>query len=160
MGKLKLNLADTFLLIITLVVMGCYFLFNQPIGQVHVARVGLDNHIPFRPVFIVPYLLFLPVFWLIIIYTYLKNQAFRPLAITILAVYLISYLVFVLHQTFDPRPVVIGHDVFSNLTRWTYSVDRPYGAWPSLHAASATIMALYFICLRSRWWRHFRPLLS
>jgi membrane-associated phospholipid phosphatase len=152
MGKFKFNRLNSLLLVANVFVISAYFLFNRPIGHVHIVRSSLDSHIPFWPVFIVPYLIFLPIFWLVIIYAYLKNKNFAALAAAILSVYLISYLIFTVFQTFVPRPMVVSHDVFSGVVRWTYRLDRPYGAWPSLHAASATLMALYFIFTRSKWW--------
>ncbi len=40
---------------------------------------SLDEHIPLIPVFAVPYLLFLPIFWMTVLWAFLCRPAFQGL---------------------------------------------------------------------------------
>jgi len=53
---------------------------------------------------------------------------------------LLSFLVYVVSQTTVPRPVILGQDLFSNLTQFMYGVDNPYNAFPSIHVMTAYII--------------------
>ncbi|HSW37461.1 MAG TPA: phosphatase PAP2 family protein [Candidatus Saccharimonadales bacterium] len=149
----KPNSQNLLLLLALVVVTLGYFVVNRPIGHLHVLNTSIDKHISFLPVFIIPYLLFLPIFWLVILYAFLTDKSFKSLALTILIVYLASYLIYALFQTYVPRPMAMGQDIFSKLVRLTYRIDKPYNGFPSGHASSAAIMASYFIFTnhRCRW---------
>jgi membrane-associated phospholipid phosphatase len=98
----------------------------------------------------IPYILFVPIFWLIFIYAYLtQNKQFKVLALTIIIVHLISYLFYVFYQTHIPRPSIHGTGFALDLVRFIYSHDAPYNGFPSLHSALAAIMAMYFV--NTRW---------
>jgi membrane-associated phospholipid phosphatase len=56
-----------------------------------------------------------------------------------------SYVVYVAAQTTVERPIVTGDDPFSQLLRVVYAADEPYNAFPSLHVAFSTIVAIYWL---------------
>jgi membrane-associated phospholipid phosphatase len=56
-----------------------------------------------------------------------------------------SYLVYVAAQTTVERPIVTGGDPLSQLLRVVYTADEPYNAFPSLHVAFSTIVAIYWL---------------
>jgi membrane-associated phospholipid phosphatase len=141
---------NIFLLITVLTALG-YLLLNKQTEHLHYLNIGIDGLIPFVPVFAVPYLLFLPVFWLVFLYSFLKRKRFSALAMTIIIVHLISYLFFVFYQTEVLRPQIAGTGLFDNLVRFVYSHDAPYNDFPSLHSALAAVLATYFIVIKSKW---------
>jgi membrane-associated phospholipid phosphatase len=114
-------------------------------------NTGLDSSIPFVPVFSIPYLLFLPVFWLLFLYAFIKDKKFIALAVTIIVVHLISYLFFAFYQTEVIRPQIVGAGLLNDLVRFVYGHDAPYNDFPSLHSALAAVMAAYFIITKSKW---------
>jgi membrane-associated phospholipid phosphatase len=142
---------NTFLLVLVAIVLLLYFVTDRPFGQTHIVKIGLDAHIPLVPAFSVPYLLFLPALVGTIIYAYVSKMNFKALALSIIIVYLFSYLVYLLYQTYVPRPAITGHDIFSNLVRWIYGHDQPYNGMPSTHASGAMILAVYYLMTYARW---------
>jgi membrane-associated phospholipid phosphatase len=127
-----------------------YPLLNRRTSHVHVLRTGLDRHIPFSPVFAVPYLLFLPAFWLLVIGAFIRRVAWRPFAYAVLATYIVSYIVFATYQTYVPRQHPVGSGLLDSLVRFVYRIDKPYNGFPSLHASNAAIFATYFVVMRIR----------
>jgi membrane-associated phospholipid phosphatase len=146
--------SNILLLLVTAAVLCGYLLLNRAIGHIHNLHTGLDSRIPFEPPFAVPYILFLPVFFIVALAAFLSNRRFKSLALTIIVVYGVSYLFFYFFQTMVIRPAVTGNDIFAGLVRHIYSSDRPYNDFPSTHSSSATIMAMYFFLTPTRWlWR-------
>ncbi len=138
------------LLVLVAIVLLLYFVIDRSFGQTHIVKIGLDAHIPLVPAFSVPYLLFLPALVGTILYAYVSNTRFKALALSIIIVYLLSYIVYLLYQTYVPRPAVNGHDVFSSLVQWIYGHDQPYNGMPSTHASGATILAVYYLSTSTR----------
>jgi membrane-associated phospholipid phosphatase len=128
----------------------CYPLLNRRTAHVHVLRTRIDRHIPFAPVFSVPYLLFVPAFWAFVAGAFIRRAAWRPLASAVLATYVVSYIVFATYQTYVPRQHPIGDGFFDRLVRFIYRIDKPYNGFPSLHSSSAAILATYFVVTRVR----------
>lgn len=143
MFRLHVTWLNSLLFVIVILLASAYFLINQPLGSTHLLVTAWDEHLPFIPVFIVPYLLFIPIFWLIIIYAYLTDYHFKTLALALILVYLISYGIYMVFQTYIPRPTVLGQDIFSQLVRIVYADDKPFNAYPSLHAATAALLVTY-----------------
>lgn len=139
---------------LTIFIALAYFPLNQPHETVHSLNTALDSHISLQPIFSVPYLLFIPVFWLFFLLIFLKNRQFKALAITIIIVYVFSYIIYWFYQTKVTRPVILENDIFSRLVKAIYSHDNPYDAFPSLHSSLATVFALYFwLTTSKRYWR-------
>jgi membrane-associated phospholipid phosphatase len=46
---------------------------------------------------------------------------------------------------------VHGSSVFNALLRFVYRSDKPYNDFPSIHASSGAIFALYLYFTRNRW---------
>ncbi len=142
--------AADWLLLCAVVLSGlAYLVLNKPTGQLHSLTTSLDRRIPLEPIFSVPYLLFLPVFWLIVLWAFIRRRWWRPLAAAIIVAYLISDATYLLFQTYVVRPPVPGHSVFDSLVRFIYRSDNPYNDFPSTHSASAAILAAYLVVTRS-----------
>lgn len=144
-------IVDTLILVVTFVVAEFYFVFNAPSDVIHNVKIALDSFIPRLPIFTVPYLLFLPWLWLIVIYAWLKKKAFYQLALSLTIVNLVAYVVYLSFQTIVPRDLVVGNDIFSNILRLIYENDLPYAALPSLHSGLSAVAATYFVLRKSKW---------
>jgi membrane-associated phospholipid phosphatase len=136
---------------ITFIVAELYFVLNAPSDVIHNVKLPLDDLIPRLPVFVVPYLLFLPWLWLVVVYAWLKRKSFYQLALSLTIVNLLAYAVYLAFQTIVPRDIVVGSDVFSNILRTLYDNDLPYAGFPSLHCGLSAVVATYFICRKSKW---------
>ncbi|MFZ2125322.1 MAG: phosphatase PAP2 family protein [Candidatus Saccharimonadales bacterium] len=142
---------DTLVLAITFAVAELYFVFNAPADVINNVKIAFDNSIPRLPVFVVPYLLFLPWLWLIVIYAWLKKKSFYQLALSLTIVNLVAYVVYLSFQTIVPRDPVVGNDIFSSILRLIYENDLPYAAMPSLHSGLSAVAATYFVLRKSKW---------
>jgi membrane-associated phospholipid phosphatase len=142
---------DTLILAVTFLVAELYFVFNAPADVINNVKIALDDLIPRLPIFVVPYLLFLPWLWLIVIYAWLKKKSFYQLALSLTIVNLIAYVVYLSFQTIVPRDLVVENDIFSNILRLIYENDLPYAALPSLHCGLSAVAATYFVLRKSKW---------
>lgn len=139
------------LLAVLILVALAYFPLNSPTAHFHTLTTGLDRDIPLVPVFAIPYLVFFPLFWLAVLYSFITNRGFVQLALTAILVYACSDLVYAIFQTFAPRPDVTAGGLLPDLVRFIYAHDSPYNDLPSEHASSATILVLYSFAIRYRW---------
>lgn len=127
-----------------------YFILNFPHEIVNVVKIFLDDHIPRLPVFAIPYIAFLPWFWGVVVWVWLKNKSFGQLAISIIIVNLIASIVYIMFQTHVPREVITSNDVFSEILKFIYSSDRAYNGFPSLHSGLSAVVATYFVILKNK----------
>jgi len=128
-----------------------YFPLNSPTAHFHTLTTGLDRDIPVVPVFAIPYLVFFPLFWLVVLYSFITDHGFVQLALTTILVYICSDLAYAIFQTFAPRPHVAAGGLLPELVRFIYAHDSPYNDFPSEHASSATMLALYSFAIGYRW---------
>jgi len=119
-----------------------YFPLNHGSPHIHILTASLNGDLPVVPLFAVPYIVFLPIFWLTVIYAFVKGPDFAVFALSIAFVYLVSDLVYALYPTYMPRPHHVA-GFLSELVRYVYSHDHPYNDFPSEHASSAVLLALY-----------------
>jgi hypothetical protein len=120
-----------------------YFPLNHAPPHPHILTASLNGHLPVVPIFAIPYLVFLPIFWLTVAYAFIKGQDFATFALAIALVYLASDLVYALYPTYVPRPHHVA-GFLSELVRYVYAHDNPYNDFPSEHTSSAVLLALYF----------------
>lgn len=111
---------------------------------------SLDQALPVLPIFIIPYLLFLPFYFGTLIYSFYREKRFIALSTAHLVIYLTAAVIFTVQQTMVAQPEVTGTDIFSKLLLWLYSVDPPYNAFPSLHVAASIVVASYFAAVKSK----------
>lgn len=114
-----------------------------------VLKLPLDDSLPLVPILSVPYLLFLPLYWGTVAVACLRNRNYTQLVLTATLVYGVSNLTYLFFQTHMPRPDRLPTTPGSDLLRFVYSHDEPYCDFPSEHASSAVMFALYFHALRS-----------
>lgn len=114
-----------------------------------VLKVGADDALPLFPPIAVPYLAFLPVYWSTVVRACIRDRNFEQLALTATLVYAVSNLTYLFLQTHAPRPDPVPDGPGAELIRFIYSHDRPYCDFPSEHASSAVMLALYCHSIRS-----------
>jgi membrane-associated phospholipid phosphatase len=127
-----------------------YFPLNHAFANQHVLTTSLDDRLPVVPVFAVPYLLFLPAFWLTVLYSLITDRGFTQLALGIALAYFISDALYLVFHTYMPRPDHVS-GAFSGLVHFVYSHDHPYNDFPSEHASSSVLMAAFYWRYWSRW---------
>ena len=130
-----------------------YVVLNTPTAGAHVLRTRLDEHMPLVAAFAVPYLLFLPVAAAVVLLAFLSGRRFDALAVALIAVYTISDAIFAVFPTHVPRAAVSGEGVFSRLLRNVYAHDKAYAGFPSEHASTATVLAVYLVVVTTGRWR-------
>jgi hypothetical protein len=119
-----------------------YFPLDHASPHTHVLTASLNGELPVVPLFAIPYLVFLPIFWLTVLYAFVKGSDFAVFALSITIVYSVSNLVYALYPTYMPRPHHVA-GFLSELVRFVYAHDHPYNDFPSEHASSAALLALY-----------------
>ena len=112
---------DALLLVIITVVLLSYFLLNRSIGSIHVLTIPLDAKVPFIPIFVIPYILTLPTFYLTVVYAYWSKKSFVVFASSIIITWLICFAFYIFYQTHVLRSDVIGNGFVENLVRFIYS---------------------------------------
>jgi hypothetical protein len=141
-GIARLTFRNCLLAFAVLVSSLLYFPLNHGSSHAHILTKSLNDDLPVVPFFAIPYIVFLPIFWLTVVYAFFKGRDFALFALSIAFVYLVSDLIYALYPTYMPRP----HDVagfLSGLVRYVYAHDQPYNDFPSEHAGSAVLLALY-----------------
>ena len=119
---------------------------NKYRPDVHNISTIIDDVIPFKAVFSLPYMYWFAFLSVVLLYFAIvdaKNY-FRLLASVITGM-CICFIIFYLFPTTVPRPNVVGNDVLSRLVRYIYSTDNPYNCFPSIHVLDAFLPAL-FLC--------------
>ena len=110
-------------------------------------RTPLDDLIPVVGPFVVPYVSLRPLIYLsAVLFLLFRARIYRSAAVAMTVTLLVSYVFYVLLQTYIDRPTLTGTDVFSQMIRDVYAGDQPYNDFPSLHASLSTIFAIH-------WWR-------
>ncbi|AET68451.1 PAP2 superfamily protein [Desulfosporosinus orientis DSM 765] len=118
-----------------------YAPLNHVKGNVYSLITVLDQHIPFIKYFIVPYLAWYLLMFVILSWFMKRDHKLYISSLASICVgLLLSFLVYAFFQTKVPRPVIMGQDLFSNLTRFLYGIDNPYNAFPSIHVMTAYII--------------------
>lgn len=127
----------TFMLVLPLFGL-LYNAFNNDYGTVYSLVTDLDKMIPFSKYFVVPYVLWYPYIFLMMVYFCMKDKrAYFTVLITLAAGLTVNLITYGFFQTTVSRPEILGHDVFSNLVRLVYTMDRPYNCFPSGHVLTS-----------------------
>lgn len=118
-----------------------YKLLNRPFGKIHNLFTPIDKKIPLLPAFILVYHSWMIFLLSNLFLLYPKNRKnFRWLLSHLFLGQWAAYITFILFKTKVPRNDPLGDSFFYNLIRLTYKVDRPYAAFPSIHAMTTFIL--------------------
>lgn len=120
-----------------------YLLLNHSNEHVYILVTVFDKSIPFKQLFVVPYiawfgLIFIALIW----FMYRDFKLYIFSIISIILGLIISFIIFSLFQTTVPRPEILGEDIFSQLTKFIYTIDNPFNAFPSIHVLTSYIVFL------------------
>ena len=106
----------------------------------------LDDAIPVVGAFVIPYVSLKPfLYGSLVIFLLFRVRIYRSAALSMIAVFAVSYLFYFFLQSFIERPTLTGDDVFSGMIRDVYASDQPYNDFPSLHASLSTLVALHWL---------------
>jgi hypothetical protein len=129
----------------------------RPLNRRATTRVLLvpaDGAIPLIPATTYPYVAFLPVYWWTLVMACLRRDPWFPrLALAATLIYAASNATYLVFQTHMPRPEVVPDGAGAWLLRRVYAEDRPYCDFPSEHASTAVLLALYVNAARRPWRR-------
>jgi PAP2 superfamily. len=142
MYKIKQNVAYLSLMLSIPILSAIYPLLNKvsPNGAGSLVT-NIDKAIPFIPAFILAYVAWYPFIILTLLYLCIKDKKIylRTLASIDIGL-LVAFVFFYIFQTYVPRPVVDGTDIFSQIVRIIYSCDKPYNCFPSIHVLECYLM--------------------
>ncbi|MHB1654107.1 MAG: phosphatase PAP2 family protein [Desulfitobacteriaceae bacterium] len=120
-----------------------YLLLNHSNEHVYMLVTIFDKSIPFKQLFVVPYIAWFGlIFVALILFMYRDIKLYIFSIISIILGLLISFIIFSLFQTTVPRPEILGDDIFSQLTKFIYTIDNPFNAFPSIHVLTSYIIFL------------------
>ncbi|NQX67207.1 phosphatase PAP2 family protein [Paenibacillus alba] len=117
-------------------------------GNVGSLMTDLDRLIPFVPAFIIPYLIWYPFIFVMLVVFFMKNRAVYYRSLTTLCTGLLAcYLVYALYQTTVPRPGVEPNGLFNGLVNIVYRTDAPFNCFPSIHVlTSYVVLKASYLC--------------
>lgn len=120
-----------------------YSIINQSPADAVDVTTRFDESIPFLKIFVVPYLLWYPfIYGLLIYYCFKDRQRYYVSLSSIVAGKLICFVIYVCWQSTVPRPEVVGTDMFAELMRMVYSHDQPVNCLPSIHVLTTFILMI------------------
>jgi membrane-associated phospholipid phosphatase len=140
-------------LLVALAVVGYLYLpLNRPWGRIHTVALPIDASIPFLPIFVIPYLLYIPFLYGTVLYFSLWKSKFEPVAYSFLTTWVICYLIYLTFQTKIVRPQIESYEgnPLISLVKAVYQLDRPYNCLPSLHSANSMLCLLTYYSLKRR----------
>jgi membrane-associated phospholipid phosphatase len=109
-------------------------------------HTALDSAIPVIPIFVIPYNSLQPyIYATLLLFLLFRTKDFQAAALTMIAVWFVSYAFYYFLQTEVVRPVLTGTDTFSKMVMAVYAGDNPFNDFPSLHTSLSTIMAIYWV---------------
>ncbi|MGG4266887.1 phosphatase PAP2 family protein [Peribacillus simplex] len=130
-------------LLLLVITSSIYSVINQSTGHAVDVTTIIDREIPFIKEFVVPYLLWYPyLYGLLLYYCFVDRKHYFVALGSLLSGKLICFLVYSLWQSTVPRPEVVGNDIFAHLMRIVYSHDQPVNCLPSIHVLTTFIMMI------------------
>jgi len=138
---------NVLLCLVTMVISSLMVIVNKlelP-GEIHRLETRWDLAIPLVLPFVLAYFLYFPFVylgWASIFALWPKH--FRPYAIAMMIIGLITGIVNITYQTYAPRAVVDYTDILGKMLIWSYNLNRPLTALPSLHV-SHSLCTGYFL---------------
>jgi membrane-associated phospholipid phosphatase len=135
------------------VVQMLYFPINRCVQGGVILKTSWDVHFPLRPLWAVPYLLGLA--WWAGCFAWaawkMDDGLYRAFIISLTAINLCSYTVYILYPTYVERPSLEGSGWPQDLMRLIYSNDRAYNAFPSGHTYTTVLIYLFWRRWLPRW---------
>ncbi len=123
-----------------------YFPLNRKLTGGFNLSTRFDAWIPLWPVWVVPYLLCLPVWIAGLIWAVLKmdEELFRSFASACLFVQVSAMLSFYFFPTYVKRPVLTAGNWATQILQMVYRNDGDYNAFPSGHVYQTALICLFY----------------
>ena len=141
---------------------GSYFVINRlPRGELIDMSTDFDRALPTWPVFVVPYLSFLPlVFILMPLLLWQNEKLFRLFTSSVLVAQVVMNVCYLLIPATLVRPELQGSDIFTVLLRdVVWVIDQPLNTFPSNHVALSVLAIVVLAWLpqgfKRFWWLQF-----
>ncbi len=138
---------------------GSYFVINRlPRGELIDMSTDFDRALPTWPVFVVPYLSFLPlVFILMPLLLWQNEKLFRLFTSSVLVAQVVMNVCYLLIPATLVRPELQGTDIFTVLLRdVVWVIDQPLNTFPSNHVALSVLAIVALAWLpngfKRFWW--------
>ena len=113
----------------------------------NIAKVGknieitLDKIIPFKAIFIVPYIYWYIFIFIGLIYILYKSRVeYSRIFISIIIGMCSCYIIYYLFPTQINRPLLDNSNILNKLVNFIYNLDKPFNCFPSIH-----VLNTYFI---------------
>jgi membrane-associated phospholipid phosphatase len=114
-------------------------------------RTPIDDAIPLVAAFVIPYVSLKPfLYGSLVLFLLFRVRVYRSAALSMIAVFTVSYLFYFFLQSFIERPALTGDDALTGMIRDVYASDQPYNDFPSLHASLSTLIALHWLHVSRR----------
>jgi len=138
---------------------GTYELLNH-IGRDHLIDISLpiDRQIPVLPIFVIPYLSFIPILFVVVpVILWKKPEDFKRFGLVIFVTQMILNILYLVVPATLVRPELAGNDPFTVLLRdLVWKLDEPINTFPSNHVALSVIAILTLGFISG--WRKYRLL--
>jgi membrane-associated phospholipid phosphatase len=138
---------------------GSYFVINRlPRGELIDMSTDFDRALPTWPIFVVPYLSFLPIVFIVLPLILWRNkQLFRVFTLSVLAAQVVMNFCYLLIPATLVRPELQGSDIFTVLLRdVVWVIDQPLNTFPSNHVALSVLAIVVLAWLpqgfKRLWW--------
>lgn len=118
-----------------------YVVLNNSSREVNSLVTYIDKATPLLKIFVVPYVIWYPFIIATMLYLCVKDRSvyFKTLLSYVLGL-IFCYMTYLVFQTYVPRPVLVGDDIFTKLLTMVYNADQPFNAFPSIHVLSSFLM--------------------
>ncbi|CAB4947308.1 unannotated protein [freshwater metagenome] len=124
---------------------GTYEVLNH-IGRSRLIDISmpLDKQIPVIPIFVIPYLSFLPILFVVLPWILWKDaHRFKIFGLTVFVAQMILNVLYLVVPATLVRPKLAGSDVFTVLLRdLVWKLDEPINTFPSNHVTLSVIAIL------------------
>lgn len=121
---------------------GSYFVINRlPRGELIDMSTDFDRALPTWPIFVVPYLSFLPLVFVVMPLLLWRNEKlFRLFTFSVLIAQVVMNICYLLIPATLVRPDLQGSDIFTVLLRdVVWVIDQPLNTFPSNHVALSVL---------------------
>lgn len=105
-------------------------------------KTPFDDMIPFMPLFVLPYLLYIAVILAPLIMSWKDNKMFLAVSSSFLFAAVICNILFIVFPTAIHRPEVVAASIFDRLVLFVYSIDSIVNCFPSEHVAFSLLACL------------------
>ena len=137
---------------------GSYFVINRlPRGELIDMSTEFDRALPTVPIFVIPYLSFLPlVFFAMPLLLWRNQRLFRIFTLSVLIAQVVMNVLYLAIPATLVRPELTGDDLFTVLLRdLVWVIDQPLNTFPSNHVALSVISIVVLALLPNglkRYW--------